>query len=74
MTRSERTTVAERLRSALDVELADLREGVDMSAAAVTSRIRELCEMSTLCLMLASRPSEDAQRGASDGLPRRSTR
>jgi len=39
---------------ALNVELAAIRDGVDMSAAAVTSRIREACEMSTLCLELVA--------------------
>jgi hypothetical protein len=30
----------------------DTREGVDMSAEAITARIRELAEMSSLCLEL----------------------
>ena len=51
MRRSE-TTIEERLRAALTAEWSVVPEGVDMSAAAITQRLRELCEMSSLCLAL----------------------
>jgi hypothetical protein len=46
----------QRLRAALNVDLAELckHEQVDMSREAITHRVRELAEMSTLCLALAS--------------------
>ncbi len=42
----------DRLRQALNAPLGEIREGVDMSAAGVTSRLRDACEMSTLALAL----------------------
>jgi hypothetical protein len=62
------------------VELSAIKEGVDMSAAAVTNRIRDLCEMSSLCSMLAEATlassssntrSLCAYYGSSPGLNRR---
>ena len=52
--------IAARLRAALDLD-APRREGVDMCAAAITSRIEELAEMSRLCLELA-RSSDPIRR------------
>ena len=46
--------VAARLRAALDLD-APRREGVDMSAEAITARLEELAEMSRLCFELARR-------------------
>ncbi len=54
MTRSDGSTVEQRLRTALNVDLDVFKDGVDMSAAAVTHRVREACEMSTLCLELVA--------------------
>lgn len=54
MTRRERPAViSAHLRAALQLE-AQPREGVDMSAQAVTTRLREAAELSTLCLELAA--------------------
>lgn len=61
MTRSELAEACEqRLRLALNVELSELcdREGVDMSREAITTRVRELAEMSTLCLELGRASSD----------------
>jgi hypothetical protein len=46
----------ERLRSALtlDLEAHALGAGIDMSAEAITRRILDLAEMSSLCLELAA--------------------
>jgi hypothetical protein len=46
-------TIEARLRRALSGEPSEFREGVDMSAEAITARIKDLAEMSTLCLELA---------------------
>jgi hypothetical protein len=52
------TTIDERLRAALTLDAPAAREGVDMSAEAITARIEELAEMSTLCFELAkARPA-----------------
>ncbi|HEY5927857.1 MAG TPA: hypothetical protein VIV11_39495 [Kofleriaceae bacterium] len=51
----------DRLRAALDVRLEDLHEGVDMSGEAVGRRVRELCEMSALCLELVTLDPRDRQ-------------
>lgn len=51
MTRRELTSVEARLRYALETP-APVREGVDMSAAAITGRLRDACELSSLCLAL----------------------
>ncbi len=54
MRRSEELAIEERLRRALDAPLEEQRdERVDMTPAAITARIRDLCEMSSLCLDLA---------------------
>jgi hypothetical protein len=45
------------LRAALVADLTHVREGVDMSPEAITQRIRDLAEMTRLCLELASPPS-----------------
>ena len=58
MTRREVTSVDERLRRALDVDLRDIREGVDMPPEALTARLREACDLSTLCLSLAQASSD----------------
>jgi hypothetical protein len=55
VTRSELAElITQRLRVALNVELAVLceRERVDMSREAITHRVRDLTDMSTLCLVL----------------------
>lgn len=61
MSRASSDDVAARLRSALTLDFASLREGVDMSPDAVVARLREACELSTLCLALgdARRASEE---------------
>ena len=41
-----------RLRAALTLDLSTVPDGVDMSATAVTHRLREACEMSGVCLRL----------------------
>jgi hypothetical protein len=46
------TTVEDRLRRALAIDLRALHEGIDMSSEAVTVRIRELAELSSLCVEL----------------------
>jgi hypothetical protein len=46
------SSVEDRLRMALDVDLSEIREGVDMSPRAVTQRLVELGEISSLCLAL----------------------
>ena len=51
----------DRLRTALNIELTELREGVDMSAAAISHRLMELAEMSQLCLALAPRQPKPAR-------------
>jgi len=56
-------SVEDRLRAALEVDLGAIREGVDMSSEAVTARLLELGEISSLCLQLGS-------ARASLGLPR----
>lgn len=43
--------VSERLRGALQLDALP-REGVDMSPRAVTTRLREAADLSTLCLEL----------------------
>lgn len=45
---------AERLRRSLNVDLAELvrQERIDMSAEAITQRVREAADLSTLCLAL----------------------
>lgn len=53
-------SVEQRLRCALDVELGELRDGVDMSARAVTQRLVELGEMSSLCLALGALGAPEA--------------
>ncbi len=55
----------ERLRAALTLE-PSARDGVDMSAEAITARLRDLCELSSLCLELGElSPGEQApSRGA----------
>jgi hypothetical protein len=53
VTRSDATTVEDRLRVALSAPLESMRDGVDMSQAAITQRLRDACEMATLCLKLA---------------------
>ena len=45
-------TLEERLRFALTASQDPRPEGVDMSAEAITSRLMELAEMSSLCLAL----------------------
>ena len=58
VTRRERS-LEQRLREALVADLAEIREGVDMSPRAITDRLRDACEMSSLCLALAGvRPSD----------------
>lgn len=52
MTRSDLRAIEGRLRLALSVPLESLRDGVDMTPAAVTRRLRDACEMSALCLAL----------------------
>lgn len=52
MTRNESLTIDERLRLALTLSPPDRPDGVDMSPAAITGRLRDSCEMSTLCLAL----------------------
>jgi hypothetical protein len=53
----------QRLRSALVIDATNLREGVDMSPEAITHRLMELAEMSSLCLELAARErSEEPPR------------
>jgi hypothetical protein len=46
-------SIDDRLRAALSGSHRARPEGVDMSAAAVTDRIKDLAEMSSLCLELA---------------------
>ena len=59
MTRHE-SSLEQRLREALVADLAEIREGVDMSPRAITGRLRDACEMSSLCLALAGvRQSDD---------------
>ena len=54
MTRPELPSViSARLREALQID-AYRRDGVDMSPAAVTERLRDAAEMSTLCLELVA--------------------
>lgn len=50
---SDLASVEARLRAALEAPL-EVREGVDMSPEAVTQRLRDACEMSSLCLSLAA--------------------
>jgi hypothetical protein len=52
--RSEPTSIDDRLRLALDCELTEISEGVDMSSAAITARLKELGELSRLCLELVA--------------------
>ncbi|GEM_PF-4230353 len=54
MNRRDDQTLEERLRAALDVPLEDVRYGVDMSPQAITARLRDACEMSTLTLLLGA--------------------
>jgi hypothetical protein len=46
------SSIEDRLRMSLDIDLVQIREGVDMSAKAVTQRLIDLGQMSTLCLSL----------------------
>lgn len=48
------TSIEARPRAALVSDYAHVREGVDMSASAVSDRLRVLAEMSSVCLQLAS--------------------
>lgn len=43
-----------RLRASLTLDFDAVPDGVDMSGAAITMRLRELAEMSALCLDLAA--------------------
>lgn len=54
MRRPDPSSVEARLRAALNAPLTDIREGVDMSEAAVTRRLSEACEMSSLALELVA--------------------
>jgi hypothetical protein len=48
-------SVSERLRLALTLDFASLPHPVDMSPRAITSRVLELCEMTSACLELEAR-------------------
>jgi hypothetical protein len=55
-------SVSERLRLALTLELMSLPQGVDMSPRAITSRLLELCEMTSACLELDARVTPNAEK------------
>ncbi len=50
---ASRDVVTERLRAALTLDVMSTPHGVDMSPRAVTARLRDACEMSSVCLELA---------------------
>ena len=50
---ASRDEIAARLRAALTLDFDVLHDGVDMSASAITARLRDACEMSALCQALA---------------------
>ncbi len=54
MSVDDRPSIEDRLRAALTCEVPASREGVDMSAEAITHRVREVAELSTLCLELVA--------------------
>ena len=54
MKRSEAMSIEDRLRLALDCELTEIADGVDMSSAAITARLKELGALSSLCLELVA--------------------
>jgi hypothetical protein len=62
-----RDLVAERLRAALTLDVMATPHGVDMSPRAVAARLRDACEMSSVCLELgrlnpaAQEPSRAAE-------------
>ncbi|CAN5807545.1 hypothetical protein BH11MYX3_BH11MYX3_44980 [soil metagenome] len=54
MSGDDPASVEARLRAALTTEVDESREGVDMSAEAITNRVREVAELSALCLELVA--------------------
>ena len=59
MKKDDPNSIEDRLRRALNVDLHEIREGVDMSPSAITARVQELAALSDLCLELraiGSRP------------------
>lgn len=53
MKRFDSAAIEQALRIALSAPVSEQREGVDMSRAAIAARVRELCDLSSLCLQLA---------------------
>ena len=51
---ASRDLVEERLRAALTLDMTAMPHGVDMSPQAVAARLREACEMSSVCLELGT--------------------
>jgi hypothetical protein len=49
---TSREALEARLRAALTFDDQPVRDGVDMSPDAITARVRDLCELSALCLEL----------------------
>ncbi len=60
----EASSVEARLRSALTLDFATLRHGVDMSAEAVRGRLRDAAALSSVCLALGA-ATRDYARNAS---------